>query len=109
MLDSCGVKFQNDFYVFGGFTKNRQISKVDGCSLKRVGDLNFDFYHSGCTATESGVYLCFSYFGLKQCWFSGHILAAFDQLQDSNFEHLYTRISSSEGSAFILSGQELSI
>ena len=50
---SCGLKFQNKFYVYGGDAGQdlRQISRIDGCSLNLVGQLGFDFRDGGCAAT----------------------------------------------------------
>ena len=38
---SCSVNWNNQLFIFGG--KTRQISRLTGYKLKRVGDLSFDY------------------------------------------------------------------
>ena len=38
--------------VFGGDSQKRQISEIDNCALKRIGDLSFD-HDSGACTTDS--------------------------------------------------------
>ena len=47
---SCSVTYRGDFYVFGGRWFERQISKLEGCSLTRIGSLDFDFEFGGCAS-----------------------------------------------------------
>ena len=47
--DSCSLLFNDKMFVFGGLNEKRQISKVTGCGLKRIGDLDFDFHAGACT------------------------------------------------------------
>ena len=64
---SCSIIFNGEFHVFGGFSKPKQISVIENCSLKRKGTLLFDFKLGSCSAmlsaesalTEESVYLCF--------------------------------------------------
>ena len=63
---SCSVVFQNTLYVYGGkdkpvgYQNQRQISKVTGCQLDRIGSLKFDFYHGACTVFQNKtIMLCF--------------------------------------------------
>ena len=59
--------FNGEFHIFGGFSKPKQISVIENCSLKRKGTLLFDFKLGSCAAmltaesafTEESVYLCF--------------------------------------------------
>ena len=39
---SCSLTFQNKAYVFGGFKNGQQISRLNGCSLERIGELSFE-------------------------------------------------------------------
>ena len=53
--------------MFGGFSKPKQISVIENCSLKRKGTLLFDFKLGSCTTLpgveseffEESVFLCF--------------------------------------------------
>ena len=82
----CGVTFQNEFWMFGGFYEKRQvnkyilnyflnfifkISKVVGCSLKRQSSLEFDFRYGACGTYQlqykEKILLCFDYYGQKSC------------------------------------------
>ena len=56
---SCGVTFQDEFYIFGGYHKRTQIAKMIECSLVSVGFLSFYLYAGGCTVGQSEIYLCF--------------------------------------------------
>ena len=44
---SCGLTFQNEFYMFGGWSHKTQISKITKCRLERVGSLTFDLRRGG--------------------------------------------------------------
>ena len=63
VLNSCSVTFKNQHYVYGGYVYDgyeRQISRIDGCRLRRIGDLPFDHYKGACTAVNDNlIYLCF--------------------------------------------------
>ena len=60
---SCSVTFKNQHYVYGGDPYDgyeRQISRIDGCRLRRIGDLPFDHHFGACTAVnDNRIYLCF--------------------------------------------------
>ena len=49
---SCSLKWRNKMIVFGGDSQKRQISEIDNCALKRIGDLSFD-HDSGACTTDS--------------------------------------------------------
>ena len=38
--------------VFGGDSQKRQISEIDNCALKRIGDLSFDHDSGACTTDD---------------------------------------------------------
>ena len=42
------VTFKNEFYIFGGRTEDRQVSKLESCSVKKLFDLPFDFQFGAC-------------------------------------------------------------
>ena len=56
---SCSLMWQNEAYIFGGLSEKRQISKVGGCSLTRIGSLPFTFANGACTVNQGTMYLCF--------------------------------------------------
>ena len=59
--DSCSIIWQNQMYVFGGWTYQRQISLVDQCHLKRVGSLPFLLARGACTNFRNEeIFLCFN-------------------------------------------------
>ena len=83
---ACGITFQNEFWMFGGWNENRQvnkyilnsflnfifkISKVVGCSLKRQSSLEFDFYRGTCGTYQlqykEKILLCFAEYATKSC------------------------------------------
>ena len=56
---SCSASINGEFYIFGGLTQTRQISKIVNCSLARIGDLmnlliphaeRTDFLKKGCVS-----------------------------------------------------------
>ena len=58
---SCGLTWRGESYVFGGESENRQISKIVGCSLERIGSLDNDFINATCTnVNDEDLYLCFN-------------------------------------------------
>ena len=46
-------------FVLGGENEKRQISKIDQCELKRIGDLSFEHDNGGCTVALQSIILCF--------------------------------------------------
>ena len=60
---SCSVTWQNEFYIFGGWNKRRQIAKIDGCVLRHIGELGFDQTFAGCANIKNEkILLCFNEF-----------------------------------------------
>ena len=96
--DCCSVTYRGHFYVFGGYNFKKQISKLEGCSLQRIGSLDFDFYLGGCaTVNEESIYLCFDEDDSKRCHFGSDPIGTFSSVIKSQFSHTYTRIAASEG------------
>ena len=57
---SCSVNWKNQLFIFGGRTERRQISRLTGHRLKRVGNLTFDFYDGACDVKANQyLFLCF--------------------------------------------------
>ena len=95
-------------YVYGGTGMNnklrRQISTVVGCSLKRVGTLDFAFLEGACTVAGDTIYLCFPYVkeAFKLCQKSSKPRGfenskTYKQVEQSNHEHTHTKMASSKG------------
>ena len=71
---SCSATLNGEMFVFGGYNgdKRRQISKVENCSLKRIGTLPMDFADGTCNTyqTENGewqILLCFGEYDESGC------------------------------------------
>ena len=101
---SCSVIFKNQYYVYGGvgsdYNRSRQISQIDGCRLRRLGDLPFYHIHATCTAGgDDRIYLCFNsyYFNddLNRCRFATQPEGPFYDVPRSNHGHIFARIASS--------------
>ena len=55
------VTFKNEFYLFGGRTEDRQVSKLESCTVKKLFDLPFDFQFGACgtySDNEAGLKKC---------------------------------------------------
>ena len=59
LLGSCSIVHRNKPFIFGGAWEKRQISTLDDCVLKRIGNLSFDLEYGGCTSTKRYIVLCF--------------------------------------------------
>jgi hypothetical protein len=61
---SCSVNYKNKFLLLGGYYQPTQVSELDGCHLKRINNLNFDFKMGSCGVfhikTKDVILLCFS-------------------------------------------------
>ena len=57
---SCSVSWQNQMIIFGGRMRTRQVSRLDGYRLNRIGNLSFDHEDGTCTVMNDEIYLCFS-------------------------------------------------
>jgi len=68
---SCSAIFQNEFYVFGGYREEYQISKIENCQLNRIGDLEFPLWSGtvvNINETEiEKLYFCFDRYDIKRC------------------------------------------
>ena len=96
---SCSISWRNQFFVFGGINQRRQISKLIGCELTRVGTLDFDHYYAGCAnVADNQLYLCFNTVDTadyKKCRVASDPLGNFAEITQSAFEHRYTRVAAS--------------
>ena len=101
VLWSCSMKYKNQFYVFDGTTiyggDFRQISKLEGCSLQRIGTLAFDHYWGACTGVnDQRIYLCFDNYSSNVCRYAENPLDTFTEAASSVYDHRFTSIAASE-------------
>ena len=103
---SCSVQWRNGFYVFGGSSNKRQISKVDGCQLRPIGSLAFDHYTGGCSVMNDAIYLCFNVVfnsgDYKRCRSATEPTENFTQIPLSTFDHRWARTASSNSKLIVL-------
>jgi len=73
-LRSCSATLNGESFVFGGYgtPQNKQISKIEGCSLKRIGELPVEFGTVACGTYlfdgKERVMLCFPLSDKKKCY-----------------------------------------
>ena len=96
VYESCGVQFKGNFYIYGGYKneKTYQISKVEDCTLKRIGSLPFSHMNGACPATHDQLFLCFDFFSTgseKLCRVATEPTGPFSEIEKSNYSHMYTR------------------
>ena len=99
---SCSVIWESQMYVFGGFRNNNQVSRIDGCQLNLVAQLDFKFNHGACTNfDDSFVYLCFPDYNdetsFKYCYRSSGPLGTFQRAADSTHVHTLATIANNGG------------
>ena len=104
IYESCSLIFKGIMFVFGGKNYKRQISRVTGCELERVGNLDFNFRKGACTMTLGKILLCFPYSDLKQefvearvCRIAHSPTSLFSTIPESYYGHFETQIASNGG------------
>ena len=89
--ESCSINWQNQLYIFGGSQLKRQISKLNGHKMERVGSLAFDHDYGSCSVMNNQfIYLCFGKVGESDsngCRWSTGPLESFSETALSNYEH----------------------
>ena len=101
---SCSVNWNNELYIFGGAEKDasmrRQVSRLSGHKLERVGLLDFDHAHGACSVmANKHLFLCFNRqkeTDWKLCRRSTGPLADFTEETSSIFYHPSIRTSCSD-------------
>lgn len=101
---SCSATFQNEFYVFGGYREEYQISKIQDCQLNRIGDLEFPLW-SGTVLNvyeneSEKLYFCFDRYDIKRCRMWDGL--SFSNIDDSKYDHQNTRLGAYNGRPFIV-------
>ena len=100
---SCSMTWNNEFYIFGGYSNTRQISKLIGCQLTRIGELEFDHQYGACSnVADAKLYLCFNYKSSDSriCRVATSPMGVFQVIIQSLYEHGRTRIAASEGNHY---------
>ena len=100
---SCGMTWQNQFYIFGGLNEKTQISQIINCELTSIGNLPFSFNYGACTnVADRKIYLCFHWNDYRQCYEATEPTGGFEAVKKSINDHKWTRIASSDGMIFLL-------
>ena len=104
IYSSCTMTFMNEFYVFGGNSAysgdRRQISKLVGCQLQRIGTLEFDHDRGACAnVNDNKIYLCFNnnslYNDSKRCMIASTPEGQYSEAALTEYEHRQTSIAAS--------------
>ena len=102
---SCGLTYRGEHFVFGGSTKTTQIAKIDGCQLKTIGQLSFQYCKGACAnVAEENIYLCFNAddsFDFQKCRKASNPLSKFVEVTPSNAGHQNIRIAASQSKLII--------
>ena len=86
-----------------GLWKPRQISKIDGCRLRRIGELDFDHGFGGCAnVNDEKILLCFSFFDGDKCRSSKSLTGIFEAITRSNYKHVYTKTDSIKSKIYLV-------
>lgn len=97
---SCAVNWNNQMFIFGGWSRSRQISKLTGHKLEHIGDLSFDHRAGACSVMANRfIFLCFNRADSndwKRCRQSSGPLEQFSEVALASHRHLYGLTSSSE-------------
>ena len=97
---SCAVNWRNQFHILGGLEEKRQISRLRGYKLERIGSLKFDHFYGGCSVMNNEhVFLCFNSGDpddYRRCRRSTGPLETFSMVSSSKHNHHQTQISSSD-------------
>ena len=97
---SCSLTFRNQFYLFGGDQGyTRQISRLNGCSIERIGSLDFESSWGGCAnVNDDRIYLCFSRDkdDYRTCRYAVDPVGEFTIAEQSLHPHQGIRIAASE-------------
>ena len=99
--DACQVNWQNKVHLFGGssYYTGRQISRLDGLKLERIGSLTFQHGVGGCSILKDQIFLCFNMFDsrdMNRCRRATGPLASFTEVKLSYKLHPGMPISASE-------------
>ena len=83
----------------------RQISRLDGRKLERIGDLAFDHQWGTCSVMNNQLYLCFnaaSENDYNRCRQSTGPLETFSEIPVSNYAHRKARTATTDSKSLCL-------
>ena len=100
---SCSINWQNELFIFGGWYEKRQITKLSGQKLKRVGELDFDLSYGACNVMTNELYLCFHEQDTRRCRRSTGPLDQFSEVALSTYGHRWIQTSCSNCKFLFLS------
>ena len=101
---SCSINWNNQLFIFGGNSDKRQISRLTGHKLERIGTLLFDHYQGSCSMmANKHIFLCFSNswgrndpHDYNRCRRATGPLEQFSEVALSTYDHKATSISCSD-------------
>ena len=94
---SCGVTYENNFFIYGGDLNTRQVLQVIDCGLSSIGTLLFDHYFGACDSANGLILLCFDENDTKQCRQATTPLGPWSEMTPSTYDHRWTQIATSPG------------
>ena len=102
VYQSCSIVWKDEIFVFGGRYQSQQISKVQNCQLKLIGQLKVKFNYGACTNVGNElVFFCFYDFDDpttdKKCLKATSPLGDFQETRYSTHHHSVTRIDNNGG------------
>ena len=96
----CSVNWKNQLHVFGGVNEKRQISRLNGHKLERIGTMPFDHNYGGCSVMANQfIFLCFNYGNpndYKRCRRSTGPLETFSEIPLASYDHRRTQTGCSD-------------
>ena len=94
---SCSLTWNNKLFIFGGAYERKQISRLDGYKLNRIGSLFFDHQYGACSQMNNKyIFLCFSSKDTTTCRRSTSPLESFVKIASSTYSHRGISVSASE-------------
>ena len=95
---SCSITWHGELYIFGGDTETKQITKLNGCKLERVGRLAFHHKYGSCAVVnDQDIYLCFDRESSKTCRKASEPMGIFEEINQTRYHHKSSRIGVSTG------------
>ena len=101
----CSLTWKNELFILGGGSELRQISKVEKCSLQRIGSLQqtnglplFSQTGSCVNINNEKIYICFVVNNSPECFKAASPTDRYDLVTaQSHYDHSTTRIAASQG------------
>ena len=98
MYGSCSFAWLNTLYILGGSNQQRQVSRLEGCHLSRVGNLPFNLKFGTCATIDSrAIVACFDTSNkrsqVRACHITTDPLDTWLALPKSTFNHRGIKIA----------------